>query len=103
MTRRRTPAYLFYASQAGVSATLFHQFLILQLGPEFSRNSRLRADALPADRAGGLRRRLWQVQPRLDVTSLSRAGPTRTSSLNPYRSHGNRAARKIHLLEAKVV
>src|SRR5437016_361624 len=32
--------------------TLFHQFLILQLGPEFSRNSRLRADALPADRAG---------------------------------------------------
>jgi hypothetical protein len=32
--------------------TLFHQFLILQLGPEFSRNSRLRADALPADIAG---------------------------------------------------
>jgi hypothetical protein len=32
--------------------TLLHQFLILQLGPEFSRNSRLRADALPADRAG---------------------------------------------------
>src|SRR6266478_3738390 len=32
--------------------TLFHQFLILQIGPEFSRNSRLGADALPADRAG---------------------------------------------------
>jgi hypothetical protein len=54
-----------------------------------------RADSHAFRRSGDFRRRLWQVRPRLDVTSPARAGPARTSSLRPCRSHGSRAARPL--------
>ena len=65
MTRRPTPTYFHVSSRR--QRILFYPFLSFQP----ARNSAgilVCAQTPCLETSGGLRRRLWQVQPRLDVT-----------------------------------